>query len=299
MSKTGWLKNCIVLFLMTTLLGCGKEEVVVENGMQIYHLNFAETRVEAGIQEVTGTTVDQQVYELLGYLQSGSATEKAPLNMGFSILNWHIEDTVLILNLSEEYRSLSGTTEVLVRAAIVRTMLQIQDLTGVSFLVNGVALTDNLGETVGLMDRDTFIQNDGNEINTYELVKVKLYFTNEEADKLLAANREKHYSTNTPLERFVVEELIAGPSGQVEGLYPTMNPDTKVINVMTTEGICYVNLDSNFMNVINNTSLELEAHSIANSLLELNNINKVQILVNGEVPEVFQGTFFTREEVSQ
>lgn len=60
--------------------------------------------------------------------------------------------------------------------------------------------------------------NDGNEINTYELVKVKLYFATD-GDKLIAAYREKHYSTNTPLERFVVEELIAGPSGQIEGLY--------------------------------------------------------------------------------
>ena len=53
-----------------------------------------------------------------------------------------------------------------------------------------------------------FINNDGNEINTYELVKVKLYFANADGDKLIAAYREKHYSTNTPLERFVVEELM-------------------------------------------------------------------------------------------
>ena len=73
------------------------------------------------------------------------------------------------------------------------------------------------------MNAEQFINNDGNEINTYELVKVKLYFANADGDKLIAAYREKHYSTNTPLERFVVEELIAGPSGQIEGLYPVQD----------------------------------------------------------------------------
>lgn len=46
-------------------------------------------------------------------------------------------------------------------------------------------------------------------------MKVKLYFANADGDKLIAAYREKHYSTNTPLERFVVEELIADPADRL------------------------------------------------------------------------------------
>ena len=127
-----------------------------------------------------------------------------------------------------------------------------------------------------------------------ELVKVKLYFANAAGDKLIASYREKHYSTNTPLERFVVEELIAGPSGQIEGLYPVINPETKIVNILTKDGICYVNLDSNFLTVINNVSTEVAVYSIVNSLVELDNINKVQILVNGEVPPTFSNSTFER-----
>ena len=144
------------------------------------------------------------------------------------------------------------------------------------------------------MSADQFIDNDGNEINTYELTRNKLHFANEDGDKLIAAYREKHYSTNTPLERFVVEELISGPSGQVPGLYPTVNPETKIINVMTKDGICYVNFDSSFLTVVNNVSTELAVYSIVDSLVELSNINKVQILVNGEVPNSFTTTTFER-----
>jgi germination protein M len=160
--------------------------------------------------------------------------------------------------------------------------------------VDGVQLYDNTGNPVGLMNADQFINNDGNEINTYELIKVKLYFANEDGDKLIAAYREKHYSTNTPLERFIVEEIIAGPSGQIAGLYPTVNPETKIISVSTKDGICYVNLDSGFTTVENNVSTEVAIYSIVNSLVELSSINKVQILVNGEVPATFTSSTYER-----
>lgn len=153
---------------------------------------------------------------------------------------------------------------------------------------------DNNGSIVGWMSAEQFIDNDGNEINTYELAKVKLYFATEEGTELIAATREKHYSTSMLRERFVVEELIAGPSGQIEGLYPSINPNTKVISVVTKDGICYVNLDENFLTVVNNVSTDISVYSIVNSLSELSNINKVQILINGEVPSSFSASTFER-----
>ena len=73
-----------------------------------------------------------------------------------------------------------------------------------------------------------------------------------------------------------------------------MSPNTKILGVSIAEGICYVNLDSNFLTVINNVSTEVAVYSIVNSLVELDNINKVQILVNGEVPPTFSNSTFER-----
>ena len=92
----------------------------------------------------------------------------------------------------------------------------------------------------------------------------------------------------------MVEELIAGPSGQGEGQYPSINPNTKILSVMTRDGVCYVNLDENFLSVVNNVSTDVSVYSIVNSLIELSNVNKVQILVNGEVPQAFSSTTFER-----
>ena len=73
-----------------------------------------------------------------------------------------------------------------------------------------------------------------------------------------------------------------------------INPETKIINILTKDGICYVNLDSSFLTVVNNVSTEVAVYSIVNSLVELDNINKVQILVNGEVPPTFSNSTFER-----
>ena len=45
---------------------------------------------------------------------------------------------------------------------------------------------------------------------------------------------------------------------------------------------------------MNNVSTEVAVYSIVNSLVELDNINKVQILVNGEVPSTFSNFTFER-----
>lgn len=288
-----------VIALILCVLGlcaCSQEEYDESKVYPVYYVSNSETKVEVHEHVMQATTPEGQLDEMIECLSTmpEKLAYKAPLAMGFKVLSVELEDGKVSLDVDAAYMQMPATTEVLVRAAIVRTLTQIEGINYVGIMVEGNQLFDNAGELVGWMSADTFINNDGNEINTYELVKVKLYFANESGDKLIAAYREKHYSTNTPLERFVVEELIAGPSGQIEGLYPSINPETKIINVMTKDGICYVNLDSSFLTVVNNVSTETAVYSLVNSLVELSNINKVQILINGEIPSSFNTTTFER-----
>lgn len=293
---TGLLFLLLCLFLPVVLTACGPEEPPKENMVQVYYLSNSETKVEAHeFERPTGPT-EEQIKKMLAYLSAipEKLTYKAPLALGFSVQSMEYFEGQLSLNMDIAYLNLAPTTEVLVRAALVRTLVQLSGVDRVQITVEGKQLFDSAGEAVGWMSAEQFIHNDGSEINTYEQVRVKLYFVNETGDKLIAAYREKFYSTNTPLERFVVEELIKGPSGVVEGIYPSINPDTKILSVMTKDGICYVNLDSTFMNVVNNVPSELSIYSIVNSLVELSNINKVQILVNGETPANFGDAVFER-----
>lgn len=285
----------LILITVLVFAGCGSDEEKPENSYPIYYLSNSETKVEMHDQVIDADTLDEQVDQMLECLSTTpeKLEYKAPLTM-FNMLDKKIEEGKITLDVSSEYTLMPATTEVLVRAALVKTLTQLDGIKYVVITVEGEQLYDNTGNPIGLMSAEQFIKNDGNEINTYELTKVKLFFANDGGDKLIAAYREKHYSTNTPLERFVVEEIIAGPSGQVDGLYPTVNPDTKIISVTTKDGICYVNLDSNFLTVVNGVSTEVAIYSIVNSLVELSNVNKVQILVNGEVPSTFQSSTYER-----
>lgn len=286
----------LLLVCLLALTACGQKKESGKPVYQVYYVNNSETKVEMHEHEMEAVTLEEQMGELIACLSTmpEKLEYKAPLAMGFQLLDMDYEDGKIQLDVNAAYKEMPPTTEVLVRAAIVRTLTQLPEITYVSITVEGSQLYDNMDNPVGWMSADQFIDNNGNEINTYELVRVKLYFANESGDKLIAAYREKHYSTNTPLERFVVEELIAGPSGQIEGLYPSVNPQTKIINVMTKDGICYVNLDESFLTVVNNVSTDLSIYAIANSLVELANVNKVQILINGEVPSSFSNSTFDR-----
>lgn len=294
-----YLKKILIISLIAaTLALCSCAQNVPEDvdSIPVYYVSSSETKVELHEYVFESVDFESRLHEVLDVLSTlpDKLEYKPPLSMGFELLDYNLTDSLLTLNVDENYLSLPATTEVLVRAAIVRTLTQFDEIEYVGITVNGNRLYDNAGEQVGWMNADKFIDNDGNEINTYEQIKVKLFFADESGQSLIAAFREKYYSTNTPVERFVVEELIAGPSGQIAGLFPTINPETKIISVTTRDGICYVNLDESFLTVINNVSLENSIYSIVNSLVELSNINKVQILINGEVPATFSTSVFER-----
>ncbi|MCM1569979.1 MAG: GerMN domain-containing protein [Roseburia sp.] len=286
----------LIVGCLMGLCACSRKEPEGENICQVYYLSNSETRIEAHTYEMQAEDMEGQLSELVDCLSTNpeKLEYKAPLSTGFEVLTVELQEGRALLDVNRGYLDLEPTTEVLVRAALVRTLTQIEDINYVGITVEGNQLFDSVGELVGWMNKEQFINNDGNEINTYELIKVKLYFANETGDKLIEAYREKHYSTNMPLERFVLEELIAGPSGQVEGMYPSVNPQTKINNVMTKDGICYVNLDASFLTVVNNVSTEVAIYSIVNSLAELNHITKVQVLINGEVPETFSSSVYER-----
>lgn len=130
------------------------------------------------------------------------------------------------------------------------------------------------------MNAEQFVDNAGNEINTYEKVKLTLYLADESGERLKPVNRTVVYNSNISMERLVVEQLVGGPK-ESEKAFPVINPETKVISVNVKDGICYIDFDSAFLTQIYNVTSEVAIYSIVDSVAELSNVNKVQISVNG------------------
>lgn len=278
-----WILCGGVLLFALLCSACGSEEEPVGQIYQIYYVNNEETKTVT--REYVSETEDP--VKLLGELfaQLGKMPDKMeykpPLASGFELLGYTLDNGQLTLNFDAHYKEMDVTTEILMRAAIVRTVTQIPEISYVSFTVQGELLADSTGTAIGTMSKDTFIDNAGNEINAYEKVNLRLYFANEDGTGLVEENRRNVvYSSNISLEKLVVEKLVEGPAS--EGAYPIVDPKTKIVSVTIKDGVCYVNFSEDFLSQPYNVSAEVTVYAITNSLVELSNVNKVQITINGE-----------------
>ena len=202
------------------------------------------------------------------------------------LLDFDFEHNQLYLDFSPEYKKMPKVYEVLCRAAIVRTLGQIDGVEYVDFQVNGEPLTDLEGKEIGLMNEDQFIENAGEEINAYKTADLTLYFSNKAGDKLVEQRVAMEYNSNISLEKLIVEQLIAGPP--FEGAYPTIPSETKLLNISIKDNICYVNLDEGFLGTGYNVIESIPVYSIVNSLIENTDAQKVQISINGETNRMFR-----------
>jgi len=281
----------LVVFLMLFFTGCQNQDGnESKNRYSIYYLNREETK----IAEFAYYTSTEEPIKVLGELLAvlGQTPQNVNYNetiRNFLVTAYSINEDVVQITVDENYRDMSATTEVLTRAAIVRTLTQISGVNYVNMKIGESDLTDSLGGIIGSMTADQFVDNAGNEINTYENVELTLYFASENGKYLIKALRPVEYNSNISLERLVIEKLIGGPSG--ESLYPTVNPNTKILSVTVKDNICYLNLSEEFLIQQSGVTPEVAIYSVVNTLIELENVNKVQISVEGNNSVVFRDTF--------
>lgn len=282
----------VQLFAMGMLLfaGCGKVEKSNSSGditYQIYYMNKDATKVVSENYNTVIGTCEEKIDELLEKMADSpkDINEKAVISGDVVVDSYKYENFLLSIDFAPSYYNLDSITEVLTRAAIVRTLVQIENVNYIVFRVNGEMLLDDIKSPVGTMTATTFIDNAGAEINSYETVKMVLFFANADGTELIPVTRTVDFNSNISLERLVVEQLIGGPT--VAEAYPVINPSTKVVNVTTIDGVCYVNLDSSFLIQAYSVNPEVLIYSITNSLVELSDINKVQIMIDGETDVMF------------
>lgn len=283
------MRNKILLIIMImlsfTLISCKKKEVrlLEENEYYIYYINtnmntLVESRYSADAQRYdTQALVNELMMHFLKVpddLEAMGALSDKVTYQGFSI-----DGNILYLNFDTNYQGMEVSREVLARAALAKTLIQIDGIEYISIRSGEQPLLNALGENVGLISSTNFINSVSN-INSFEKATLLLYFSDESGTKLVAETRDVFYDLNTSRERIIVDELIKGPF--TASLKATIPSDTKVISVTMNEGICYVNFDEGFLNSLSDVLDSITIYSIVDSLSEMPNVSRVQILVNGK-----------------
>ena len=176
-----------------------------------------------------------------------------------------------------------------VRAAVVETLTSIPRVQRVTFFVGTDPLTDANGNLIGSMTADTFVQNPGEQINSFQEAVVQLYFSNLDGDALVPETQQVHYSSNISMEKLVIERLLAGPLS--ENLKSAIPAGTQLLSVTAVDGVCYVNFDDALKNQDYEVQEAVVIYSIVDSLLELDGIGKVQISINGDTSGTYRDKF--------
>lgn len=280
------LYGFLLLLMALLMTGCRQEKASTteaENVYKIYYLDTSMRKLAPMEYVAQSQTPAELIQELMGQFLyvPNDVDRQAALSDKVGYLGHRHEDKVLYLYFDAGYTNranMDATREILCRAALTKTMTQIEGVEYIYIYVAEQPLLDLAGKPVGMMTASDFIES-VSDVNTFEKTSMTLFFADETGQRLVEEEREVVHSMNTSLEKLVVEELMKGP--QYGGRFPTLPSDLKLLNVSVNENVCYINFDSAFLNSALPVAEYIPIYSIVNTVCEISSVNKVQITVNG------------------
>ena len=212
--------------------------------------------------------------------QEGSGDNLALLPSGVQLVTYRLNESLLELEFNSDYSKMSRAREILVRAGVARTFLQIPGVTGIKIFIESEELKDSKGQAVGVIDGNTFVEMWGSDKDAYRYDTFTLYFTDKTGEHLVAEQRNVYYKRILPRERVILEQLAKGP--MVKGHYPTIPQETEILGVEVSDDVCYVDFSSAFSDSGIDIPVNTMIYSVVNSLLDTASADKVQISVEGD-----------------
>ncbi len=284
----------LVLALALSLVACGKTKK--DNSFYLYYLNTDKCGITPVEFSKEFKRDDDPAYKILYIMEKLSKKTNSvdymatiPAGLKFEKVEYLSETgnaTLLFSGDEELLADLEDYTRVLIRAAVVKTLVQIDGVNEVSIYVNNEPLRDTSGEIIGPMTSEDFIDNFDEQQEAYLSKEVTLYFANTDGSSLCGVTKKINYSQNTTLERRVLQELLKGP-GQDNAQFISAIPEGTMVKSFHVEnGLCTVNFDATLETGVSGVTESAEVYSIVNTLTELPSIKQVLILVNGETPHL-------------
>ena len=234
---------------------------------------------------LTVCTVETQEFMLQDFTgilnaQEGSGDNLALLPSGVQLVTYRLNESLLELEFNSDYSEMSRAREILVRAGVARTFLQIPGVTGIKIFIESEELKDSKGQAVGVIDGNTFVEMWGSDKDAYRYDTFTLYFTDKTGEHLVAEQRNVYYKRILPRKRVILEQLAKGP--MVKGHYPTIPQETEILGVEVSDDVCYVDFSSAFSDSGIDIPVNTMIYSVVNSLLDTASADKVQISVEGD-----------------
>lgn len=282
--KQKWTGLLICLILGCILAGCQMPPSELEStvGPFVYRVRRPEAQTEGQLIEAQSTSANAE--DPIGGLLEAFMREPKNTNLkrampeDVEILSWADNgDKAVSVYLNEAFRKLNNYDRMIAEYCLTLSLCSLEDVQTVSVYVgnepDAVGLT---AEDVILYDRDTIPAQQ----------QVKLYFPEKDSGYL---DYEYHSlpESSASTARMVMEELLRGPFDS--SLKTCIPAGTRLLSAETEDGICVVNLSSEFLEGVPEMVQEqrLCIYSVVNSLTALSDTEQVVILSEGGVIEQF------------
>lgn len=303
--KKVYLFFLLSLLLLLSLCGCGRsrgasepksEEKTVQEKevadkkdgrIDLYYLNaqedgFKKVPYTLKNKEDTKKASSEVIYKLSDTEGNNTNKYKASVFDGIALNDVTLtKDGTVNVDFGAAYGQLSHVKEVLLRTSVVKSLLQIDGIKGVTFSVNGSSLLDTDKVPVGRMDNNTILTDNGDKSIYSAKKKVKLYYANETGDKLISCVRKVEVDDNVPLETQVLL-MLKNPPASKKNLRSPLPKDFYVNQTQIMNNTCYVDLSSDIENAVADVKEKITVYAMVNSLTDLDTAYQVQFTIEGK-----------------
>ena len=295
MRRTGKIM-AIALMIAVVLSGCGGSDSDDGRVYRVYYLDANAEKLVPEEYEVQTEAKDvvSVATELIHALEKNGEQDRLtnPIEPDIEFDEIQVNEKQMSVYFTGAYSNKSGLVEVLSRAAIVKTLCQLDGIDKVDFYVEDQPLIVN-GENVGQMDETSFVDDLGNRGEPQSRY-VKLYFADSTGQKLVPVDTMVTYPAAEKMASLLVDSLIAGPQAlddvNVKELFRTVPQGSVLNNVTIRDNICYLDFSREFAELLPNVTSDVTVYSIVDTLCELPDISRVQFTINSGVRERYGET---------
>lgn len=262
------------------------------DSFNMYYINMSTNTLEIEKRAINSVSDQKLMFNtVVEEYFSGSKNTNLGLSLPkeFKVKDKRYNDSTAYIDLAGSYNDIESNLKILSMGSLVYTLTDLEFINNVCVSVEGIPMVDN-SDDIAVFNRDVVVNNPTVNPEKTNWQIVYLYFANKDGSKLVCQQRGIEVKQSLSLEYQIVEQLIEGPdNSKGNNFQQTVPADTKIKDIKTEEGICYVNLSRDFIKKKGSISEPIIIYSIVNSLTELEGVKKVQFLIEGEKINEYTG----------
>ncbi len=285
--------SILLIAALSLLGGCVGGDTSEKATVELYFLSSDQSKMVTEKREISPAEEGGWYEAVVNELIKGPVNQemRRAISKDAELIGVETAGTVVTVNMNQSFNSGNDIERLWSRYTLIGSFCSLPGVDKVKILVEGKELTSiSTGEPLGAMGKDDIIL--GAPQNNNDKQVVTLYFSDNQAMYLLPESRQVSVKEGESLEYAIVNEIIKGPVNSSH--LKTVPSETKLLSAETKEKVCFVNLSGDFISKSPGGSASelLAVYSIVNSLCELEQVDKVQFLIEGKKIEVFGHMIF-------